>query len=131
MEKRSNKPHLAVPDMSYTVRQLLEKFTQGIDPGVARDVSYYEEEPSHDDLDLQQVMAMDITEKHQLRENLSNSVNQMKEEVKAKGKAKAAEAQKKAEEKPPKAESRPTDGAKNSESTNEHSSEAKRQGEAQ
>lgn len=68
-EKKSSLPSLTSPDMSYSIKTLLEKFTTGITPPVMRD-GQYDENASFENYDLTRNGDFDLTdateELHQL-----------------------------------------------------------------
>ncbi|WNK13216.1 MAG: hypothetical protein [Microvirus sp.] len=56
---------LTVQDDAYTVRDLYDKFTRGIDMGLDRSVSW-SEDPDHDDHDLEKLPGHDLVERQEL-----------------------------------------------------------------
>lgn len=62
-------PSETVPDMSYSIRELLARFTAGTMPPVARDV-YYEENPDINNPDPVDSPNFDIVDAYELRDKL-------------------------------------------------------------
>lgn len=62
-------PSLTVPDMSYTIRELLERFTAGTMPPIARQ-SYYEESPDIDNPDPLDNGNFDLVDAMELRDEM-------------------------------------------------------------
>lgn len=56
---------LTVQDDSYSVRDLYEKFTLGLDLGVERN-AYYGDDQDHDDQDESKLAGLDLAERHEL-----------------------------------------------------------------
>lgn len=67
-EPKSELPSLTVPDMSYTVRELIEKFTTGGMPPIQHEGTYDE------NLDFSDALAIDqdLTDLHQARLNVDS-----------------------------------------------------------
>jgi len=73
-EPKSELPSLTVPDMSYTVRELLEKFTSGGSLPPIDNQAEYEENPTFDDaLSIDQ----DLTDLHQARRAVNKLQNDL------------------------------------------------------
>lgn len=70
---------LAIPDDSYTVRELLQKHTQGIDPAIAR-IPYFDEDVDHDSLD--KTKELDLFEREELLQQNKNYIQQQEEKIK-------------------------------------------------
>lgn len=49
--EENNDPSLTVPDMSYSIREILEKFTQGIDLQVSKNPQYAENQELIDEFE--------------------------------------------------------------------------------
>lgn len=59
-------PVLTVPNDSYSIRELLTKYTQGIDLGLDRVGIFGSEDATHDDYDLMKLAQMDLFEKEEV-----------------------------------------------------------------
>lgn len=88
-ETPSQLPSLTVPDMSYSIQELLDKFTTGIVPPVARNAQYDEDadfdnydETRDGDFDLADAtrLKQDLEERHQKR---MKSINELESRKKA------------------------------------------------
>lgn len=55
------------PDDSFTIRQLLTKYTNGVDPSVTK-LGYYQDDVDFDDPDMQQLLTMDLVDLNEMRE---------------------------------------------------------------
>lgn len=71
-------PSLTVPDASFTVRQLLDRFTTGNVPAIARE-GYYENE-DWDDYSPMNDHDFDLTDAQNLRDQLMKRAKQRQEE---------------------------------------------------
>lgn len=79
-EKVSEKPSLTAPDMSYTVRQLLERFTTGIAPEVQRN-GVYDENANHDNYDVTRDGDFDLADATAMKIELEARHNKRMEEL--------------------------------------------------
>lgn len=96
----NNSPSQTVPDESYTMRELLDRFTRGLDPSVAR-------QPTNDGLDtldspdLEKLRDSDLVDRQEYAEALSRLNGSKKSQLKTQideARKKAAESKKAAEE---------------------------------
>jgi len=67
-----------VPDQSYTVKELLEKFTKNIDVGRVRTPIYMESDMSFDDHDVEEIQRMDVNDKDILRQENEAKLRDLK-----------------------------------------------------
>jgi len=74
---------LTVPDDAYTIRELLEKFTNGVDPSVSKTPIYPENDADFDDADLEEVNRMDIQERDEYRNSISEKINSLNSNLKS------------------------------------------------
>lgn len=85
MERVSGKSSLTVQDDSYTVREILEKYSHGVDPQVVKRGVFPEEDAVLDDLDLEKVGQLDLFDRSELardyREALIDRIALRKKEV--------------------------------------------------
>lgn len=58
---------MAVPDDSYTIKEILERHANGMIPAIGKD-GMYDEDPDHDDIDLGELNRSDLAEKHEILE---------------------------------------------------------------
>lgn len=65
-ERNNGLASMTVPDQSYTVRELLQKFTSGGMPDVAK-VPQYEEDPDFDDIDPTRLPDFDLADLTELQ----------------------------------------------------------------
>jgi len=87
---------VTVPDESYTIRQLLDKFSRGIDPGVSR-TPQFDPNPTHDSTDLQQLVNADLFEREEYAQSLSKTNAELTQKLNAKAAADKAAAKAKAD----------------------------------
>src|SRR5690554_2343325 len=66
-------PSLTTPDMSLTVRQLLDRFTQGMYPDVTRD-GEYDEEPMFDEIGIADSNTHDPLDLLQLQDEIKRKL---------------------------------------------------------
>lgn len=86
MEKVRGKSQTIEND-SYTVRELLEKHTQGIHPAVSKKETTSEQNATFDDLDLEKVTDMDMVETEEISKEYLQKIedlNQQKAEAETK-----------------------------------------------
>lgn len=62
-------PSMTVPDMSYTIRELLARFTAGTMPPVGRQV-YYEDNPDINNPDPLDAPNFDLVDAYELRDKM-------------------------------------------------------------
>lgn len=102
MEKKSTLPSMTVPDESYTPRELLEKFSRNIDPGVTRRPTY-DDGVNLDSPDLEKLRDSDLVDREEFRNSLTQEINSQKASLDAtmarQQKAKADAAKEAAEDK--------------------------------
>lgn len=65
----NNEPSLAVPDMNYSVRELLERFSTGTAPGIAK-TPIYDENADLDNYDVTQDLDFDLADATQEAQRL-------------------------------------------------------------
>lgn len=61
-KEHNHAPSLTVPDMSYTMKEIIEKFTQGVLPDLSKVGGYPEEDPTFDDTDPVRDPAWDLAD---------------------------------------------------------------------
>lgn len=66
-----------IQDDSYTIKDLLEKHTKGIDLGLGK-VPQYAEDATHDDVDMEKFNNMDHNEKHEVAEQQRERMRELK-----------------------------------------------------
>lgn len=88
-EAKSSQPSLTSPDMSYSIKTLLEKFTTGITPPVMRD-GHYDSDASFENYDKTRNGDFDLTDATQELLQLEKLQAQRKSEIAEKQKLKAA-----------------------------------------
>lgn len=69
---------LTIPDQSYTLQDLLTKFTKGIAPPVMRKCSYDDEKKFGDTVDPFNRLDVDIFEAHEIAEQVNLSQKELK-----------------------------------------------------
>ena len=69
-EKENNEPSETVPDQSYTISEIITRFTGGILPNITRDVSY-DDEPTFESDDITRRPDFDIVDAMETLESLS------------------------------------------------------------
>lgn len=72
---------ITIPNETYTIRELLNKHTSGIMPNVERK-AIYQEDVSHDSLDLQKVQRMDYTDKESIFAQQTDLIEQLEQQQK-------------------------------------------------
>lgn len=83
-------PSMTVPDESYGVREIMEKFTTGLQPpGIMRE-GKFDPAADHDSDDLEKLKDLDLVERQQYSENLAQKMLASEEVIK-KTKAEKAE----------------------------------------
>lgn len=96
-EKKNVKPSMTCLDMSYTVRELLAKFTSGSVPQVQHD-GLYDDDPSFSDLvqpvdyDLSDITEMEL-EVNNLKSRLSDAKKAIEDKKEEAAKLKAAKSE--------------------------------------
>lgn len=60
-KEKTRNPSLTVKGETYTIKELLEKHTRGIDPNIERN-QIWQEDPNHDSIDLHKSAQLDIVE---------------------------------------------------------------------
>lgn len=80
---------MTVPDQSYTVKELLIKHAQGIDPLVSRGGVFDTEDMGHDDPDFEKVSTMDLSDRQEIVEQAQSVVSSFRREKKERAKARA------------------------------------------
>lgn len=73
---------VTVPDESYSIRDLLEKFSRGVDPGVMRSPSY-DSDASHESVDLEKLRDSDLVDREEYSSHLSTVIKSQSHELKA------------------------------------------------
>ena len=71
-EKTSEEPSLTTPDMSYSIRNLLEKFTSGITPPVMRE-GKFDEDATFENYDITRNGDFDLADASQMKAELQAS----------------------------------------------------------
>lgn len=104
-----------VPDQSFSIQELLDKYARGVDVGVARNPVYPEQDSGFDDVDLEKVGQYDMFDKEQLL------VQAKRDQVEAKRKLAEGEAAKAA------AAKKAVEDVENERQRSEERSEAKRE----
>ncbi|MEM3318498.1 MAG: hypothetical protein QXT80_03010 [Thermoplasmatales archaeon] len=74
---------LTVPDMSYTVRELLEKFTSGVMPAVERN-PLYEDDPDFDNIDPSRLGDFDLVDLLEMQEEYQTRIENVNAAIAAK-----------------------------------------------
>lgn len=62
---------LTIQDDSFTIKEILEKFTRGIDPMISKVGHYPDEEPDFDDEDLEQFNKLEFSEQREIMSDTS------------------------------------------------------------
>lgn len=82
---------LTVQDDSFTIKEILEKYTRGIDPMITKLGHFPDEEPDEDDMDLEKFNRLEIGEQNEIvKETMQkgkNAEKRLKEVQTAKEKA--------------------------------------------
>jgi hypothetical protein len=88
-ESVSDEPSMTVPDQSLTVSEILDRYTRGLAPPIARDPIYDDRENlDFDDVDPVDRPDFDLSDVSEHRLRLESLSNQLKDEIRAKSKAK-------------------------------------------
>lgn len=77
----NNGPSLTVPDQAFTVKEVLEKYTNGVLPDLTKNGSYPDTEPSFDDTDPIQDPAFDLADATQLLQEIAIKLDKKTETV--------------------------------------------------
>lgn len=85
-EKNDGKSQ-TVQDESYTIRELLEKHTQGLMPNVGLNPQYDHDEPTHDDDVTLRSPDFDLSDIDKMKEKVSTAKNKLQKAQKEKQKA--------------------------------------------
>lgn len=95
----STLPSLTVPDESFTIPELIQKHTSGIPINVERQ-GQFDDDPTHEDHDKQELLQMDLAEKEQIIKQNLQEIGRLKEVVKkqADDKEQSATKERKAEQ---------------------------------
>mgnify|MGYP000667838063 CR=1 FL=1 len=84
-QETNNEPSQTIPDLSYTIRELLEKFAHGVMPPVGRDV-VYDEDPDIDNPDPTRDPAFDLSDATRLKEESLEILQKQEDEQASKTK---------------------------------------------
>lgn len=79
--KKSEKPSLTVPDQSYSVQELIEKFTRNIPVPISQ-IGNYDEEPDFDNIDPSRLSDYDLTTLQDMQIEYQSIVQNINEEIK-------------------------------------------------
>lgn len=60
--EENNEPSMTVPDESFTIKEILEKYTRGIAPNIFRTPSYAPDEVDFDDMTITDGNDFDVTD---------------------------------------------------------------------
>ena len=74
--KQSTLPSLTIPNETYTIPELIRRFTKGIDDGITRPTTY-QEGVTHDDIDMEKFSRLDINDKHEFAEHNQQRIDQL------------------------------------------------------
>nr|QJB19970.1 MAG: hypothetical protein [Microvirus sp.] len=94
-----DKVSMTVPDQAMTIKQILEKYTNGINPNVSRQVGYHDGEPTFDDIDPTRDPEFDLADitihKDELEKKISLQEQRESEKIKKKKESEKIEDSKK------------------------------------
>lgn len=76
--ERFEQASLTLPNEALSITDILNKWTHGIDPMLTKNPAY-SDEADIDDIDLESVQRMDITDKGEAMQKASNVINRAKE----------------------------------------------------
>lgn len=74
-------PSKTIQNEAFTIRQIYEKYTRGLDLGITRQ-GIFEEDSDHDDYDKEKLSHLDLAEREELMQMSNNYINDFKENVK-------------------------------------------------
>lgn len=81
IEKPNYGPNLVVIDDAYTIKEILEKFSQGINLGLGTEGTYSIDDPDHDDIDHEKIKHLDLAEADELRQEMTQRTQTRKAEL--------------------------------------------------
>lgn len=73
---------MTVPDQAFTIQDILDKYTQGVDVGNYREGVYDSADADFDDMDLEKVPHMDLVERENLLEQVQQTQKTLNEKIK-------------------------------------------------
>jgi len=93
----NNSDTITVPGEAYTIRELLEKHTQGIYPQIAKEPQY-EENPDFENIDITKNPDFDLTDASEMKQSMLQKLEEQEQKLATEAEEKRAQENAKIEE---------------------------------